>query len=1053
MFTHKSIRASGRSLADFEKPPGLFPAESALLQRVQSGQIHYVNSDPVLKQLNLIRAHSKFKDKDAEKTSPAADDGLWDQGTCPNPNDVKEHLIRADFIRFLMLGGDDRAPVHERGVWICGAYIDGDIFLDGCNSDFPLRLQGCWIVGSLNATNAKTRMLSLEGCRVGGIEADCANVDGAVVLRNGFISQGVVRLFGAKISGPLDCQDGLLLPDAAGDALICSSAEISGYVRLNGAFEAHGEVRFVAANVTGDFICTSGRFKSLDEALKPKGNALSCSSVSVDGAVHLEKCTFEGLVNLDDAQITRGLYCSDSAFNNPQAVALSCDAASINAQVDLTSASFRGGASFYGTHMGVALKCGGARFTDNDGSALICNAVTVKGTVYLNERFSASGAVEFSRAEIDGDFECSGARLRVTDGWALNCSSAVFRGAVRLNYDRPSKRRFVAIGGVTLFAAKIDGDLDCSGGGVKDIDANAFDLRAATIAGDVYLCQSWGAENEPHPRFLAKGSVFLSAANIGGHLNLSGGNFKNKAQSLYAANIKVARDAFICQPKYDDGDVGNRFEAVGPAIFDAAEIGGDLNCEGAAFDSGDEGPARFALSCNSIKVGGSVLLRELVGEKEGTGDRFTSAGGVTFYGAKIHVNFDCSGAVLNNKGGVALDCAEIDVAGCVFLSHSDRGESLKSYGQVLFNGARVGLQFNCIGGEFTNNSPSKNLDSRAEFALTIDNSVIKDTLFLGPDEDELDSKAARINGSLSLQGSVVRELIDYGFVTEDATTQALTVESANGVALKCVMALDGFIYERLGGTSVLSATSRRRWLERQPSDHRADHFRHQPFEQLAKVLRSMGHDADARRIATFEEQDLTRLLGRKRQLGCPLWLVAIALLAAFALFAVSGYWWIAIIIAAVLVWSGAGRWLGRTFLDHFVKYGYQPERAIIYLLAVGMLAGWFFQQSAQSGGFVPKDAREVSNNSACGPNWTVCETHRFHPYVYSFDNMLPIVHLGVSDAWILRSHEINISDPLGLFATTVPGWVAQWVIWAEIIFGWVAGGVMVAVVTGLLRRG
>src|SRR6218665_2537474 len=40
--------------------------------------------------------------------------------------------IRAAFLRFLLLGGDSQAPVHERGVQLVGAYVTGSLDLGGC---------------------------------------------------------------------------------------------------------------------------------------------------------------------------------------------------------------------------------------------------------------------------------------------------------------------------------------------------------------------------------------------------------------------------------------------------------------------------------------------------------------------------------------------------------------------------------------------------------------------------------------------------------------------------------------------------------------------------------------------------------------------------------------------------------------------------------------------------------------------------------------------------------------------------------------------------------
>src|SRR5207249_10574398 len=55
--------------------------------------------------------------------------------------------------------------------------------------------------------------------------------------------------------------------------------------------------------------------------------------------------------------------------------------------------------------------------------------------------------------------------------------------------------------------------------------------------------------------------------------------------------------------------------------------------------------------------------------------------------------------------------------------------------------------------------------------------------------------------------------------------------------------LDGFTYDRISEDSPLTAQSRIEWLHRQPH-HK---FLPQPYEQLASVLRNMGHEREARR--------------------------------------------------------------------------------------------------------------------------------------------------------------------------------------------------------------
>ena len=55
---------------------------------------------------------------------------------------TEDNLVRADFLRFLALGGEERNAVHESGLRVQGAYIDGAVNLTGATKLAPL-----WKIG------------------------------------------------------------------------------------------------------------------------------------------------------------------------------------------------------------------------------------------------------------------------------------------------------------------------------------------------------------------------------------------------------------------------------------------------------------------------------------------------------------------------------------------------------------------------------------------------------------------------------------------------------------------------------------------------------------------------------------------------------------------------------------------------------------------------------------------------------------------------------------------------------------------------------------------
>jgi hypothetical protein len=117
--------------------------------------------------------------------------------------------------------------------------------------------------------------------------------------------------------------------------------------------------------------------------------------------------------------------------------------------------------------------------------------------------------------------------------------------------------------------------------------------------------------------------------------------------------------------------------------------------------------------------------------------------------------------------------------------------------------------------------------------------TIKDTLFLGV-EQERTQETATVEGRLELSGASVRQLVDNQFVGDTGKGDS-EGRGREGTV--------NFVYERLSGDGASKSSLRKKWLARQPPDHLKANFRPQPFEQLVKVLRAMGHNSDADEIA------------------------------------------------------------------------------------------------------------------------------------------------------------------------------------------------------------
>src|SRR5262249_37255178 len=170
--------------------------------------------------------------------------------------------IRAGFLRLLALGGENRNAVHESGLRVQGAYIDGTINLTGARNVAPLWIADCTIEGEFNFSDAETKVVSLDRTAVSGICGDGVMVDGSLLLRETVID-GSLQLFGAEITGSLSCTGCKIEGKpwkAQRMAADLETVTIGGNVEFRNGFRANGLIQLDNSEIGGTFDCTEGRF-------------------------------------------------------------------------------------------------------------------------------------------------------------------------------------------------------------------------------------------------------------------------------------------------------------------------------------------------------------------------------------------------------------------------------------------------------------------------------------------------------------------------------------------------------------------------------------------------------------------------------------------------------------------------------------------------------------------------------------------------------------------------------------------------------------------------
>ena len=499
--------------------------------------------------------------------------------------------------------------------------------------------------------------------------------------------------------------------------------------------------------------------------------------------------------------------------------------------------------------------------------------------------------------------------------------------------------------------------------------------------------------------------------------------------------------------------------ATGTVAVNAAKIGGQLDCTGARLD----GAGGEALNAQGVEVGESLFLSNL-----------TATGTVGVNGARVGGQLACAGARLDGAGGTALHAQGVEVGESLFL------RNLTATGTVNVNGARVGGQLDCAGAS---------LDGAGGMALNAQRLHVAQSFLFR----ELKS----VTGQIYLAAAHVGDLTD---------------DPASWPKGENHLYLDGFTYDRISAAST-RAHDRLPWLQNGSTIN--GQFHPQPYTHLAKVLSEMGHDRDARIVRMAARQHAAenmRLLDRAkrktvraiRRLSAARSATAFAALEErikgtpgalasqvntyrerYALFhsplptpanapiPVSAttlafarqdfrnqMWQAAALCRLRIGWS----WTLDLVLRRVIGYGYAPERSLVWLLALFLIAttlanrtweegsfapntdvilvspGWLQAEAAdcipiRAAGCDPNPALTWSNDPAGGLDWD-----SFNRYGYAADLVIPVLDLGQTDAWAP-------SRDRGFW-----GWGLWWGRWALVALGWIVTALGAAAITGIMQR-
>jgi len=318
--------------------------------------------------------------------------------------------------------------------------------------------------------------------------------------------------------------------------------------------------------------------------------------------------------------------------------------------------------------------------------------------------------------------------------------------------------------------------------------------------------------------------------------------------------------------------------------------------------------------------------------------------------------------------------------------------SLLIEGQACLDGARVSGRLRLVGGRirrnWTDQTPNK---PRADVALSCIGTEAKGGIFFshhaGADE--------RVDG-VSLVGASTGVLVDDPDSWGDDNLNQF----------------DGFQFSRIADESPRSARQRIAWLmtqrNRDIGEGTSLHtlaVRRQPWKQTADVIAAAGEARESRRI----------LLALERR------------------------------VTAATRWPDVWKWLYRFPYDVLCGYGYAPGRLLAWAVLFWLAGVVATSRLAVEGYIAPADQKlqDVAPFTQCRQKtlgvarydnvWFLpvyCRAiaarnaPRLYPFLYSLDNMAPVVDFGQKKAWVPRSGKfwsnlLIVQYGFGIVATSV----------------------------------
>lgn len=476
-----------------------------------------------------------------------------------------------------------------------------------------------------------------------------------------------------------------------------------------------------------------------------------------------------------------------------------------------------------------------------------------------------------------------------------------------------------------------------------------------------------------------------------------------------------------------DGNLRLRrgFQSDGRVKLLACKVGGELSCQGAAFQ--DTAPMRERVALNRAHAP-LDLDQAYVAKRLMLADGFYAKGGVSMRNADIGKDLMLRGACvtpMQGRDGTDADHPMIDfsssVVGARFVMTDEnrvdvRQDLDRPWSLQLGKDPTTAPATTQAGGKDQRSSDDPNADTNHEG---------------GEDQQPLGRSPI-----VSLQNMRCRTLVDGN---ADDTRH-------------CLLNLNFFNYDQIIGDTTFP--TRKQWLLAQFQNGPDEGFQPQPFEQLAKILRNIGHEEDAKLISILKRREL---VAASRKRGQNKFINYWKTLTRFGRI---GRWPVKTFRRWEWTWSPWVDYVWSALFSLVLGFGYRPMRAVYWSLGVIVFGSLFFWGAYHEGHIAPNNPFILKSEE-----WTQCaaiadaggklasecwvenraaglQYQRFNSIAYSADIFLPFFDLHQESYWVATT--TPQSD--GYFSD------ARLVQWIQTALGYVLSAAAVAGFAGLIKR-